>query len=247
MDTSENNNQDIRNILIKAYTEIKPQDSWDALRGRINDKINNADNLLIAKKNLTANVIFWRRTALALAACLVLASILLFNSLYQTSKNNSQTRLLTKGQVTQLGTVFSHIQELFGQQQPWMLVDAGGKGEIGVDNSTTEQSQTGKVIIIRLAVNTQGKQQYYDLVALSDQQVEFSIPAIEGSDVAVSLKPVLAGGGKITIEIKAQLKNGRRAETTATIADNRFTSLVKVQSNGDWVSIDAVGQSAYSI
>jgi hypothetical protein len=247
MNTSENNNQDIRNILKEAYAEIQPPDSWDALRGRIDDKINNTDKLIISKKGLNATVIFWRRTALALAACLVLASILLINSFFTSSNGNSQNKLLTRGQVTQLGTVFSHIQELFGQQQPWMLVDAGGKGEIGVDNSTTGQSQTGKVIIIRLAINTQNKQQYYDLVALSDQQVKFSIPAIEGSDVAVSLKPVLANGGKITIEIQARLDNGRGAETTATIADNRFTSLVKVQSNGDWVSIDAVGQSAYSI
>jgi hypothetical protein len=247
MNNNEKNIKDIQMILREAYTEIQPHDSWEALRSRIDDKINNADKLIISKKSLTANIIFWRRTALALAACLVLASILLLNTLFQPVNDNSQTRLLTKGQVQRLGTVFSNVRELFYEQQPWMLVDAGGKGEIGVDNSTTGQPQTGKVIIIRLAVNTQGKQQYYDLVAISDQQVKFSIPAIEGSEMAVSLKLVLANGGKITIEIQAQLNDGRQTETTATIADNRFTSLVKVQSNGEWVSIDAVGQSAYSI
>ncbi len=195
---------------------------------------------------LSGKAAFWRRAALALAACLVLTSAFLICAIYRQSENQQQTTqgLLSRGEVEQLGTVFSHIRTLFGTQQPWLVVEAGGKGEIGVENSTSGQVQAGRVLIIRLAVNTQDKLQYYDVVALSSQMVSFSIPATDGRNMDVSLKPTLTNGSRIAVEIKARLDNGPQVGDTVTIADNRFTSLVRVKSDSKWVSIDAVGQSS---
>ncbi len=246
MNTNENNENNIKTVLKEAYTEIQPADSWEALRARIDDRINDKDMSPGSDECLTGVAAFWRRIALALAACLILTSALLIYAIYKPSENQQQTRqrLLSREQVEQLNAVFSNIRTLFGTQQPWMVVDAGGKGEIGVDNPSAEDAQAGKVIIIRLAVNTQDGQRYYDVVALSNQQVSFSIPEADGSDMNVTLKPVLANNGRIAVEINARLGGGPQSGGTVTIADNRFTSLVRVKSDSKWVNIDAAGQSA---
>jgi hypothetical protein len=241
MDINEN---DIKSILKQTYNEVLPPDSWEALRSRIDDKIKSGDESVVKPEKLRGNAVFWRRTALALAACLVLVLALLICAIYKTTANQKNTQgLLSQGQVEQLSAVFSNVRELFANQQPWLVVEAGGKGEIGVANSDPTNAATGKILIIRLAVNMQDKLQYYDVVALSSQQVSFSIPSVDGRDMNISLKPTLTSDSKIAVEIDARLNNGQNAGDTVTIANHFFTSLLKVKSDSQQVSIDAVGQS----
>jgi hypothetical protein len=248
MSSSENTENKLKTILKESYNTIQPEDSWEALRSRINNRINDKDSSDVLIKTLNIKTAFWRRTAMALAACFIVASgLLIWGICTQKGASSKITQgLLSQEQVEQLGTVFSHIRELFGNQRPWMVVETGGQGEIGVENPTSENINTGKVVIIRLSVNNQDKLQYYDVVALAGQQVSFSIPATDGSTMNVSLKPTLTNDNTIAVDIRARL-DGQQAGDTVTIADNRFTSVLRMKSDSKSVSIDAVGRSAYKI
>jgi len=131
-----------------------------------------------------------------------------------------------------------------------MVVDSGGEGEIGVDNQTTETAVTNKVIVVRLAVNVENQKatpRYLDVVTFSDQQVSFRTPLADDLAIDVSLKPMLTNVGKIVVEINARLDDGSLAGGIMTVADNVFTSLVRLRSNSSWVNIDAVARSASNI
>ena len=85
------------------------------------------------------------------------------------------------------------------------------------------------------------------MVTFSDQQVSFRTPLADDLAIDVSLKPVLTNVGKIVVEIKARLDDGSQAGGVMTVADNVFTSLVRVRSNSSWVNIDAVARSVSNI
>ena len=57
----------------------------------------------------------------------------------------------------------------------------------------------------------------------------------------------MKSNGKIEVEIDAHADAGSRTNAISTIFDDRFTSLVRMQANGNWVSIDGIGQSVPEI
>jgi len=243
-------------ILKDAHSQIQPPDSWEAFRGRIEDRIYGGDMPSISITRLGKDAAFWRRMTLAMAACLVITLALLIYILGYSGGNWRQETatdgrgLLSQAQLHQLSTAFSHVRQLFGRHCPWMVVDSGGEGEIGVDNQTIETAVTNKVIVVRLAVNVENQKAtplYLDVVTFSDQQVSFRTPLADDLAIDVSLKPVLTNVGKIVVEIKARLDDGSQAGGVMTVADNVFTSLVRVRSNSSWVNIDAVARSVSNI
>lgn len=153
----------------------------------------------------------------------------------------------SRGQVEELEIAFTHIRELFGEQCPWMVLDSSGKGEIGVDNLVAQKAEADKVIVVRLVVNTQDNNRYYDVVALSHQELCFSIPTTDNHTIDIFLRPVITSNNSLAIEIKTSHGNGLQTGGTATIVGNRFTSLVRVKSNSQWINIDAVGQPVHNI
>lgn len=239
-------------ILLKvAHNVIQPTDSWKALRDRIDKKVSKNNT---AKRHI-GNSTFWRRLALTLAACLVLALALLACVLSKPG-NNGQQEIITAEQglfnpqqIEQLNTAFSHVRELFGTQNPWMVVETGGSGEIGTEGQANG-ADGNKVIIVRLAVNMNGRKgqtRYFDVVTLPDRLVSFSVSIGENSDMEIAMKPIIANSGRIEIEINARLNNSSQAGGAVTITDNMFTSLVRVKSDGSWIDIDAIGQSLSNI
>ena len=242
---NENESQnDIKATLQDINNAIQPEDSWEALRQRIDNQIEGSNGFSGQVVNIS--LVFWRRTAFALAACLVLATAILFYVIQKPLQNNHLKQgLLTQGQVEQLGAAFSNIRKLFGSDTPWMVVDSSGKGEIGVDIPAAD-GDSEKVIVLRLAVNTPDKQQYYDVVALANQRISFNLTQVDCPDMNVSIRPEIRSG-KITIAINVRLDDTEQANDTITIADNRFTSLVQMASDNKLVTIDATGQLASSI
>ena len=247
---------DINVILKDAHSEIQPQDSWEALKSRIDEKVFNGEKPSVIATRLSKNAAFWRRIALALAACLVITTGL-FVYVLNDSPGDSQGQmnladegLLSRKQLDQLGVAFSHVRELFGSTCPWMVIDSGGEGQIGVNNRAREAIDWSKIIIIRLAVNVEGQEiqrRYFDVVTFSNQQVSFNFSVAERSDMGVSITPVMTSDGTITLEIKTELESGTQAGDFVTVADDKFTSVIRVKSDGSWLNIDAIGQAISSI
>jgi hypothetical protein len=256
MDDQENKDDRIKAALREAHDAIQPQDSWEALRDRIDKRLYEKGSSPASTLRLSHNAVFWRRVALAAAACLVVTVTLLIYTIKNTGINRreqmafAEQGLLNQNQLEQLNTAFSHVRELFGEQCPWMVIDSGGEGEIGVNGGTEEATDTSKVIVIRLAVNFEGqklKKQYFDIVTYPNQQVSFSMAVNEDSDLGVSVKPFMASGGGIAVEIKTGPESGDRAGETVTVASDKFTSLTRVKSDGSWVDIDVVGRVVSNI
>ncbi len=126
-----------------------------------------------------------------------------------------------------------------------MVIDSGGEGEIGVDGGKEVVPDTSKVVVIRLAVNFEGqklKKQYFDIVTYPNQQVSFSMAVNEDSNLGVSIKPFIKSGGGIAVEIKTGPESGAWAGETVTVASDKFTSIARVKSDGNWVDINVVGR-----
>lgn len=259
MNTNKKNDNIIDAILKDAHGEIKPPDSWQALRTRIDRKINSGELPLPQATQLSKNVAFWRRIALALAACLLITLGLLIYTIGFAQRTKGHWRqqltttnqgLLSQTQLNQLSTTFSNVRQLFGQHSPWIVVGSGDDAEIGINGQIARTADTSKVIIVRLVVNLEkqnAKSHYFDIVTFSNQQASFQVPFADTSAIDISLKPILRNDGTIAVEINAQVDSGSQASGSSIVADNVFTSLVRMRANGDWVNIDAVAQSMPNI
>lgn len=259
MNTNKKNDNIIDAILKDAHGEIEPPDSWQTLRTRIDRKINSGELRLPQATQFSKDVAFWRRIALSLAACLLITLGLLIYTIgfaqrtkghWQRPLTGTNQGLLSQAQLKQLSTIFSYVRQLFGQHSPWIVVGSGDDAEIGVDGQIARTADTSKVVIVRLVVNLEkqnAKSQYFDIVTFSNQQASFQVLLADASVMDVSLKPILRNDGTIAVEINAQVDSGSQASGSSIVADNVFTSLVRMRANGDWVNIDAVAQSMPNI
>lgn len=255
MNTDETKNDLYGAILKETHNEIQPPDSWHALRNRIDKRVFNEERSHILLARLGKNAAFWRRIALAMAACLVIISALFIYVLSDINRRQQHSAtvnqyLLSQKQLEQLGTAFSHVRELFGAQCPWMVIGSSGEGQIGVGNHVKETYDSQGIIVLRLAVNLEGqelKRQYFDIVTFPNQQVSFSMSVAEESDLGVSIKPFMASDGRIAVEIKTGPESGAQAGETVMVANNKFTSLARVKSGDSWVDIDVVGRVVSNI
>jgi hypothetical protein len=255
MNTDAKRDNAVDAMLKQAYHETKPPDSWEALRVRIDRKVDLAESSAV---RLDRTVVFWRRTALAMAACFVLAAgLLIYITVFTSSNIGSRQRqpvtakraLFDQAQLDQLSKTFSNVRQLFGQQLPWIMVGSGNDAEIGVDQMVGV-ADTSKVVIVRLAVNSDSQNtvnQYFDIVTFSNQQVNCQLPLTDAPPIDVSLRPVLENDGIVAVEISAKVSGDSESKTRTAVLDNAFTSLVRLRANGGWVGIDGVAYSMSNI
>lgn len=253
MKTNDERDEILNALLADAYKETTPEDSWEALRVRIDDKLNGYECRFDHTK-MHKSVTFWRRIAFAMAACLAVTfGLLVYTIVSKGIPKNSGTNnesLLSQSQLHQLSTTFSHVRQLFGYHSPWIVVSTAGDSEIGVDNKITQSKDDGKIIVMRLVVSLEEpkiKRQYFDVVTFSNQQAHFQVPLIGPLAMDVTTKPILKDDGTIAVEISAQVDNSIRASGVGTVANNALTSLVSMRINGNWVNIDATAHSMSNI
>jgi hypothetical protein len=247
-----NENDKINDALKEAHEKLEPLDSWQALRNRIDKTIESGKTETGTAAKLHANVAFWRRIALAAAACLVITSVLLICVVYNNrDKSNLDTHnLLAQNQLQQLSQAFTQVQELFNRNCPWIVINSTGKGDIGIEKEEINPSEAKKIIVLRLAINPQNENtapQYFDVVTFNNQLVVFDTPVSDDSNISIALKPVITEGDEIEVEINTKLNNGQRVNKTVTIADSSFKTLARVRTNGSWININATGQSLSNI
>ncbi|HUT31598.1 MAG TPA: hypothetical protein VMX13_17540 [Sedimentisphaerales bacterium] len=246
----------IEAMLRDSYGEIKPADSWAALRGRIDRRIENAKLPGVSALQGSRSIAFWRRTALALAACLLIAIGLLIYALgfVQGGRVDGpltkpiNTGLFSQAQLDQLKETFSNVRQLFEEQSAWIVVGSGNDAEIGVEQ-IGRTWDASKIVVVRLAVNLEKENtapRFFDVVTFPNQRADFQLPLADSSPVKVSLRPLVKDKA-LAVEIRAQVNGRAKSETTTTVDDNVFTSLVRLPSDGDWVTINGIARSVSSI
>lgn len=240
-------------ILKDAHREIEPPDSWDALRTRIDYRIKSRKPSSLPLTQLNGSVVFWRRMALVMAACFLLAAGLLIYTIgfVQHTEDSKGRRvavtnqgLFSQTQLNQLMKTFSNVRELFGQQSPWIMVGSGSNAEIGIDE-IARTADTSNVVAVRLALNPETEdagRRYFDIVTFSNQRINCQLPMADASGIDISLRPTLENDGIVALEIDARVNGTSVSRSATTVANDVFTSLVRLRANGHWVNIDAVAQ-----
>jgi len=239
-------------ILKDAYREIEPADSWAALRGRIGRTINGAKLPSVSAVQLEQRIAFWRRAALASAACLlVTAGLLVYTlGLMQGGRLTAPINegLFSQAQLVQLKDAFSNVRELFEQQSTWIMLGSGNNAEIGLDPAGAAPN-AGDIVVVRLAVNFEKQDaapSFFDVVTFPSQRADFQLPLADSPPIRVSLRPLLKDDA-IAVEINAQADGRAKSENTTPVDDEAFTSLVRLPCDGDWVTINGIAQSVSSI
>ncbi len=250
MNTNKNNNDAIDNALGDAYRKIEPPQGWDALRTRIEQKVENAESS--GTKESIKEILYWRRLALVMAACFLVTAgtlIYFFSSHHGAQEYEQQIastdNLLTLTEVNRLSAAFSQVRQLFGQQSQWIMIGSKDDTQLGVVDKPPLTAENNKVIAIRLmTTHNNGLQtsQYFDLVIFSNQQADFQLLFADSSSVKLSVKPILKSNGKIDVEIIATTDTGSQISNINTITDRAFTSLVRMRTNGNLLTINGTGR-----
>jgi hypothetical protein len=255
MNANDRKNNTLNEILKETYNEIEPPDSWQRLRARIDDRIDSRQSVSTPS---VGNVFFWRRVALGMAACfLITAGILLYflDVRYGMQENEQRQigtvkKLLEHADLNRLSFAFSQVRQIFGQQSQWIMIGSGDRTEMGVADRMVSGSDGSKFIIVRLAVNLDDvgtTRQYFDVVTFPNQPVNFQLPIASTSAIDISLTPILRNNDGIEIKINAVADGRSQANSVSTLLDNRFTPLVRMRANGNWVNIEGIGKSVSEI
>lgn len=252
MNNADKTDQNLHNLCTRIHHEIEPSDSWQALRARIDNR------LCRPPAQYVGNILFWKRLAFSMAACFLLTAgtmIYFLGTLHEAQQYRMTdaagvNNMLSQTDLNNLSVTFSHIRHLFGEQSQWIMVGSGDRTQMGVADTTVSSENSNKIVVVRLVVNMdnmESGQQYYDIVTFSDQRTDFQLPINDVSEIHVSLTPTLQDNGRIEVQIAAQAGTQSNTHVLSTIQNDRFTSLIRMRTNGSWISIDGTGQTISEI
>lgn len=255
MNSNDKNDSSFNEILKDAHNETKPPDSWQALRARLDDSI---DSKQFVSVPTMRNIAFWRRLAFSMAACFLITGGILLYFLgvhygmqgYEQRQTGTVNNPLDQADLNRLIFAFSQVRQLFGQQSQWIMIGSGDSTQMGVADKMVSGSDSSKIIIVRLAVIPDDvglTRQYYDVVTFPNQPANFQLPIASTSGIDISLTPILRDNGGIEIEINAEADGRSQANSVSTLLDDKFTRLVRMRANGNWVNIEGTGKSVSEI
>lgn len=237
MDNGNDKHEDIDGILRQEYERTGPPDSWSALRERIDTALSQlGEPSLFARRQIA----FWRRAALALAACLVVVTGLLFCVLStdrwaaspKTAELAHTPGLLTQSQIGQLLQAFSQVRSFFVDHQPWLMIDSVGNSQIGLTANEDLGDREGGLIILRLIVQEEGDRadsRYADLVAYPRQRITLAVQTAAGSAIELHLVPTLRKDGRVDLDFVARGDNDSRTARVTPVGQNAFQPLAQLQ------------------
>lgn len=256
MDTRAKNENELDAVLKEVYESPEPADSWEALRTRIDGVIRDAGLKELRERGLHAGGAIRRRWAIAAAAACVIVSLSILS--YLVGMKNGERRyrheqllaantdLFTEVKLNQLHEAFSQVRSLFSDELPWIMVGQGNDVQIGVNSRQFSEADTDHVVFIRLAINMEGHRadrQYFDIVTFANHRAELLLPLAANVRVHVCLMARLSTDGTIDVEIDASVNGGAHAQNTGRIADDSFISLVRMRTDGGWLTINGTGRA----
>ena len=90
MNTKNENDKFINGIIKEVHSKIQPQDSWEALRARIDKKISEKFKPSASTAGYRENFAFWHKVTFTLAACLLITLTLLIYILCDSENDREQ-------------------------------------------------------------------------------------------------------------------------------------------------------------
>ena len=238
-------NEMMDRLLQRAYEEVQPADSWENLRRRIDGRLEQRC------RNHSARL--WRRTALALAACLVVTLGLLCHFLWRTDRASAPAALsstawaplLTQEQLDRLSAVFEQVRGVFADQASWFVVDSAGRTQIGVSGPTSPSQENGRIVVLRLALFDEGPSQatqYLDVIARVERVIDLQVALQDGGSIRLSLVPELAADGAVMLQNQEQANGQRGAIANVEVPNTSYTSLGRVRAGDRWVNLHAMAR-----
>ena len=232
-------------LLRQAHDLVEPTDSWQALRGRIDDRLRPAP--------AAREVIFWRRIALAAAACFLLTAALVS---YLVLKNvgagrsqlvlaNAAPPLLNDAQIEKLTQAFSQVRSIFDGQSPWLMIDSFGNSQLGLAEAGRGAAGMQSLIIVRLTLGDQqsdAEQPYADFVAFPRQRIDVQVRTAAGSAIELSLVPTSQDDGRIFLDLVAQGDGGERTGATVSVGGSAVESIARIRAGAGWVHLGAMAR-----
>jgi hypothetical protein len=240
---------DIAEILQEVYVNTQPPDSWSALRKRIDAAIlDGRGQSHFARRQL----VFWRRAALAMAACLVAAvGLLLYVAVPRRLSDSPDTAanggftLLTQTQTDRLVQAFSQVRGLFADQQPWLMIDSAGASQMGLTLPEGPGRREEGLVVLRLTVQEtgrEGERRYADFVAYPGQQVVCTLQTAAGSNIELRLVSVLGQDGGVDIDFVARVDGDARAGRVTQVGRNAFSSFAQLRLGANSLSLGATAR-----
>jgi len=232
-------------LLRQTHDMVEPADSWQALRRRIDDRLRP-----VAAAH---DVIFWRRIALAAAACFLLtAALLSYLMLKNTGAGRSQSvlasaapPLLNDAQVERLTQAFSQVRSIFNGQSPWLMIDSFGNSQLGLAQAGRAAAGMQSLIIVRLTLGdpqSDAEQPYADVVAFPLQRIDVQVRTAGGSAIEVSLVPTPQEDGRISLNLVAQGDGGQRTGATVSVGGSAVKSIARIRAGAGWVHLGAMAR-----
>ncbi len=233
----------IEALLRGVHQSAAPADSWQALRGRIENRCRATTQ--------AGEVVFWRRIALATAAGFILTATLLGYFLLDRqagstllTAGNADPPLLDEMQIERLVQAFSHVRTVFAGQSPWFMIDSFGDSQLGLTQAQGGAEPSQRLIVLRLALRdeqSRAERSYADLVAFPQQRIEVQMRTAQGSVVDVSLVPVLRDDGRIAVDVVARGDGDTRA-TAIRVDESAFRSLVHIRMGAHRLALSATAK-----
>jgi len=248
------NDKIIEQALKDAYDKIEPEDSWQDFRERISAKIKNGQTAIESSRQ-SKLTIFWRKAAIALAACFLVSMGLFIYAIWpkrstENGRTIAQGKLFDKSQIEALETAFSQVRKLFGNQSGWIIIGSGENTQVGVVDRVTSPASNDKLVAVRLAINLEGEKpsrQYCDVVTFSNEKTNFRLYIDKDRAIEIFMTPTIETDDKIALEISTLIKDNPPQKNIQTIANNAYTSLAEVKMNGIWLKIEGIGQAISKI
>lgn len=232
-------------MLQQAHTSIVPEDSWNDLRSRINNRLQDGIDSRTHKE-----IVRWRSLCISLAACLLLVSGLLINSMsfnlgirQNLPGLDSDYHRLSLKDVENLTVAFANIRQLFSDENPWIVFGPNKETTMGINNGMTTTFERNKFVVLRLVIKTgtASPSRYYDIVTFPNKSATFKTPFTDEADILITVKPKL-NNGKIEVEYEAQINGGSVTNSIASLDNNDFTQLVGMGTNKGRVDIFGIAK-----
>jgi hypothetical protein len=230
-------NEAMDRLLRRTHEKVEPADSWENLRRRIDARLE--------KRSYLASARLWRRTAVALAACLAITIGLLCHFTWRDDRAGVPTLapLLAQDQLDRLSAVFEQIRGVFADEASWFVIDSAGRTQIGVSSPTAQKNDD--TVVLRLVLSDDGPSkatQYLDVIARVRRVIDLRVALQDGSSVQLSLVPELAAGGAITLQSREPESGERGAMAKVEVPSTSYTSLGRIRAGDRWVSLHAMAR-----
>ncbi len=238
MGTEQEQDRAMEGMLRRVSQAARPADSWQGLRGRIEGRLEPHHPGHAVRR--------WRRTALALAACLVVTLGSLCYVVMRPERGvAAPAPLLTQGQLQRLTAVFEQVRGVFADEAAWFVVDSAGRTQIGVSGPRTPGRNEERIVVVRMALFEEGLSQagaYVDVIARAQRVIDLQVPLRDGGVVRLSLVAELDAAGAVTLQTR-QLNDGLDVTMgPALVPDASYASLGRIRAGERWLNLRATAR-----